>query len=47
MAIKNAPTDRHSSKDNNHNFKFQQQPKNFKLAKKLKENVDTTTAVSS
>ena len=24
-----------------HNLKFQQQPKNFKLAKTLKENVDT------
>ena len=29
------------------NLKFQQQPKNFKLAKTLKENVDTTTTVSA
>ena len=30
-----------------HNLKFQQQPKNFKLAKTLKENVDTTTTTTA
>ena len=29
------------------NLKFQQQPKNFKLAKTLKENVDTTTTTTA
>ncbi len=30
-----------------HNLKFQQQPKNFKLAKTLKENVDTLTTTTT
>ena len=29
------------------NLKFQQQPKNFKLAKTLKENVDTLTTTTT
>ena len=30
-----------------HNLKFQQHPKNFKLAKTLKENVDTLTSTTT
>ena len=51
MAIKTHPQTAIQAKTTittlSHNLKFQQQPKNFKLAKTLKENVDTLTTTTT